>query len=46
MDRIIVALLSYHDDAIHIPDATEKESSKLYVSNAVCPEWHGGFFVS
>jgi hypothetical protein len=44
-DRIIVALLSCHDDAIHIPDAAEKESSKSYVSNAVCPEWRGGFLL-
>jgi hypothetical protein len=44
-DRVIVALLSCHDAAIHLPDAAEKESSKLYVSNAVCPEWRGGFLL-
>ena len=44
-DRVIVALLSCHDEAIHLPDATEKESSKSYVGNAVCPEWRGGFLL-
>ena len=44
-DRVIVALLSCHDEAIHLPDAAEKESSKSYVGKAVCPEWSGGFLL-
>ena len=44
-DRVVVALLSCHDEAIHFPDATQKESSKSYVENAVCREWHGGFLL-
>ena len=44
-DRVIVALLSCHDEAIHLPDAAEKERSKSYVDNAVCPEWRGGFLL-
>ena len=43
-DRVIVALLSCHNEAIHFPDAMEKECSKSYVAKAVCPEWHSGFF--
>jgi hypothetical protein len=45
-DRVIVALLSCHDNAIHLPDAEEKESSKSYVGEAVCPEWRGGFLLA
>ncbi|KAF8235113.1 hypothetical protein L208DRAFT_1258673, partial [Tricholoma matsutake] len=45
-DCVIVALLSFHDEAIHLPDAAEKESSKSYVDEAVCPEWQGGFLLA
>jgi hypothetical protein len=45
-DRVIVALLSCHDEAVHLPDAMEKESSKSYVGNSVCPEWRGGFLLA
>lgn len=45
-DCVIVALLSCHDEAIHFPDATEKECSKSYVAKAVCPEWRGGFLLA
>ena len=38
-DWVIVALLSSHDEAIHLPDAIKKESSKSYVDKAVCLEW-------
>jgi hypothetical protein len=44
-DRVIVALLACHDEAVHLPDAVEKESSKSYVGNSVCPEWSGGFLL-
>jgi hypothetical protein len=44
-DRVIVALLSCHDEVIHLPDAMEKESSKSYVREAVCSEWCGGFLI-
>ncbi|KAF8236445.1 hypothetical protein L208DRAFT_1251442 [Tricholoma matsutake] len=45
-DHVIVALLSFHDEAIHFPDAVEKESLKSYVDEAVCPEWQGGFLLA
>ena len=45
MDRVIVTLLSCHDEAVHLPDAAEKENSKSYVGDSVCPEWHGGFLL-
>lgn len=45
-DRVIVALLSCHDEAVHLPDAVEKENSKSYVGNSVCPEWRGGFLLA
>ena len=37
---------SCHDEAIHLPDAMEKESSKLYVGSAVCPRWCDGFLLA
>ena len=45
-DRVIVALLLCHDEAVHFPTVAEKENSKSYVSNAVCPEWSGGFLLA
>ena len=45
-DHVMVALLSYHDEAIHLPDAVEKEKSKAYVGETVCSEWHGGFLLA
>jgi hypothetical protein len=45
-DRVVVALLSYHDEAIHLPDTAEKEKSKAYVGETVCSEWHGGFLLA
>ena len=45
-NRVIVALLSCHNKVIHLPDAAEKQNSKLYVSNTVCPEWSGGFLLA
>ena len=44
-DCVIVTLLSCHDEAIHFPDAAEKECSKLYVDKAMCPEWRSGFLL-
>jgi hypothetical protein len=45
-DRVIIALLSHHDEAIHLPDAIEKEQSKAYVEDALCAEWRGGFLLA
>ena len=45
-DRVIIALLSHHDEAIHLPEADEKEDSKNYVAKQVCPEWHGGYLLA
>ena len=45
-DRVVIALLSHHDQAIHLPDAVEKEASKAYVEEVVCPEWRGGFLLA
>ena len=45
-DRVIVALLSHHDEAIHLPNAVEKEQSKAYVEEVVCPEWRDGFLLA
>ena len=45
-DHVMVALLSCHDEAIHLPDAVEKKKSKAYVSETVCSKWHGGFLLA
>lgn len=45
-DHVLIALLSYHDEVIHLPDAVEKEQSKAYVKEVVCPEWCGGFLLA
>jgi hypothetical protein len=45
-DRVIIALLSHHDEAIHLPDAVEKEQSKAYVEDVLCAEWRGGFLLA
>lgn len=45
-DRVVISLLSHHDEAIHFPDAIEKEQSKAYVEEAVCPEWRDGFLLA
>jgi hypothetical protein len=44
-DRVVVALLSHHDDAIHFPEADEKEDAKEYVEEHTCPEWRNGFLL-
>jgi hypothetical protein len=45
-DRVVIALLSHHDEAIHFPDAVEKEQSKSYVEDVVCSEWRDGFLLA
>jgi hypothetical protein len=42
----MVALLSFHDNAVHLPDAVEKERSKSYIDEAVCSKWCGGFLLA
>jgi hypothetical protein len=41
--RVMIALISLHDDAIHLPTEAEKEASKQWVEEACCPEWRDGF---
>ena len=44
-DRIIVALLSHHDSAVHFPDASDKEEAKTFVEEHTCAEWQNGFLL-
>ena len=44
-DRVVIALLSLHDDAIHFPNVDEKEDTKNYVESHTCPEWRDGFLL-
>lgn len=41
--RVMVALISHHDMAIHLPTDDEKKASKQWVEDACCPEWRNGF---
>jgi hypothetical protein len=45
-DRVVVALLSHHDNAIHFPEAGEKEDAKDYVEEHTCREWRHGFLLA
>jgi hypothetical protein len=44
-DRVVVALLSHHDAAIHFPNTDEKEAAKAFVEECTCPEWRDGSLV-
>jgi hypothetical protein len=44
-DRVIVALLSLHDDAVHFPDADHREQAKTFVEEHTCAEWRNGFLL-
>ncbi|KAJ7230422.1 hypothetical protein GGX14DRAFT_344159 [Mycena pura] len=37
--RVTVAILSLHDDAIHLPSEEEKERAKAWIESETCPEW-------
>jgi hypothetical protein len=45
-DRILIAILSFHDDAIHLPNSDEKEDAKNYIKDETCPEWCNGFLLA
>lgn len=41
-NRVMLALLSLHDEAVHLPTLEEKENAKAWVAAQVCPEWSNG----
>lgn len=41
--RVIIAVLSHHDDTIHWPTTAEKEEAKEWVESVSCPAWRDGF---
>ncbi|EJD45100.1 hypothetical protein AURDEDRAFT_64809 [Auricularia subglabra TFB-10046 SS5] len=41
--RVMVAVLSLHDSAIHWPDDDEREEAKQWVEDTACEEWRDGF---
>ncbi|KAH9974181.1 hypothetical protein BGW80DRAFT_1170848 [Lactifluus volemus] len=45
-DRVIVALLSHHNEAIHFPEADEKEDAKDFVEKQMCSEWRNSFLLA
>ena len=44
-DRVIIALLSHHDDAVHFPDTDDKEQAKSFIEEQTCEEWRNGFLL-
>jgi hypothetical protein len=44
-NRVMVALLSLHDELVRLPTPEEKESAKVWVAGKVCPEWRDGYLV-
>ena len=44
-NRVMVALLTLHDELIHLPTPEEKKGAKEWVAEKVCPEWMDGYFV-
>ena len=38
-NRVMMALLSLHDECVHLLTAEEKESAKAWVAEQVCPKW-------
>lgn len=44
-NRVIIALLSLHDEAVHLPNAEEKETAKDWVGAQACPEWRDGYLL-
>jgi hypothetical protein len=38
----MVALLSLHNKYVHLPIAKERESTKAWVTEQVCPKWSNG----
>lgn len=44
-NRVIIALLSLHDEAVHLPNTEEKETAKDWVGAQACPEWRDGYLL-
>jgi len=44
-NRVMLALLSLHNECIHFPTAEEQESAKAWVAAQVCPEWSDGYMM-
>jgi len=38
----MIALISLHDYAVHLPTDEEKEQSKQWAKYQYCPKWYGG----
>jgi hypothetical protein len=41
----MVALLSLHDECVHLPMAEEQESAKAWVIEQACPKWRDGYLM-
>ncbi|KAJ7236621.1 hypothetical protein C8J57DRAFT_1529928 [Mycena rebaudengoi] len=44
-DRVRVAILAFHHKAVGLPNAAEKELTKVWVEKQSCTEWQDGFMV-
>ena len=41
----MIALLSLHDQVIHLPTTEEKEAAKVWVEQQVCAKWRDGYLM-
>ncbi|KAL1671979.1 hypothetical protein EV122DRAFT_225588, partial [Schizophyllum commune] len=44
--RCLIALVSLHDQAVHLPTADDKEAAKEYIEKETCPEWRNGYLLA
>ena len=44
-NRVMLALISLHDECVHLPTTEEKESAREWVAEQVCPEWSNGYLM-
>ncbi|KAJ7091771.1 hypothetical protein C8R44DRAFT_647289 [Mycena epipterygia] len=44
-DRVLVAILGLHDEAVKLPEGAQKEAAKQWVEDHSCAEWRDGFLV-
>jgi len=44
-NRVMVALMSLHNECVHLLMAEEKESAREWVTEQVCPKWSNGYLM-
>jgi len=42
---VMVALMSLHNECVHLLTAEEKESAREWVAEQACPKWSNGYLM-